>query len=73
MSAGDEALPALDRNVPPCRYLRSRGMYIHGDAAEDPETSVYWCLKTQKSFGVDDEHVNARSCRVPARPCFEPI
>lgn len=72
MAEGDE-LPVLDRNAPSCRYLRSRGMYLYGDVSEDPEASTYWCLKTQRSFGVDDEHVNARDCRLPSRSCFESI
>lgn len=68
-------LPVLES---PCRHLRSKGMYVYtdgfnGNAHEDYDNTIYWCLGTMKSFGPDDEPVDGRDCRTPGRSCYEPI
>ena len=47
---------------PMCRHLRSKGMYVYTDGVDmgfdhDYDNTIYWCLKTMKSFGPDDEMV----------------
>ena len=61
---------------PPCRHLRSKGMYVYTDADpdsphEESDTTAYWCLKTMTSFGPDDEAVARLDCRAPGRSCYE--
>jgi len=61
----------------PCRHLRSKGMYVYTDnpdeAHEEGDTTAYWCLKSMKDFGPDDEPVNRPDCRNPGRSCYEPL
>ena len=69
-------LPVVDAGLSPCRHLRTAGMYIYGDGAqeaEDYDSSSYWCTETMKSFGPDDDMVGGRECRNPSRPCYEPL
>jgi hypothetical protein len=52
-------------------------MYVYTDGSrevdEDDDTSVYWCLKTMKGFGPDDDIVDRSGCCKPGRPCYEPL
>jgi len=53
-------------------------MYVFNDGsreegAENDNCSSYWCSKTMKSFGPDDELVGGRECRDCARACYEPL
>jgi len=61
----------------PCRHLRSKGMYVYtdnpGDAHDESDTTAYWCLKTLKGFGPDDEAVGRLDCRDPGRSCYESL
>ena len=71
-------LPVLEPQLEPCCHLRSKGMYVYTDGlteetAEDYDSTVYWCMKTMKSFGPDDDMVGGRECRDPSRSCHEPI
>ena len=61
---------------PPCRYLRSKGMYVYTDDASGEEPSdydntIFWCQKTLKDIGPDDGFVGREDCRDPARGCHE--
>ena len=42
---------------PPCRHLRSKGMFVYtdgaGDGHDDYDNTLYWCQKTLKDFGPD--------------------
>ena len=74
------ALPPATPAAAPCRHLRNKGMYVYSDGSdestgydEDDDHSVYWCLKTMKNFGPDDEMVAGRDCRNPSRSCYEPL
>jgi hypothetical protein len=63
---------------PPCRHLRSKGMYVYTDGSgsdghDDYDNSIYWCLQTMKSFGPDDDMVNREDCCLTGRPCYEPL
>jgi hypothetical protein len=62
----------------PCRYLRTNGMYIFdgrpGDTEDDDyEPSSFWCLRTMKAFGPDDDFVGRRECCDSGRACYEPL
>jgi hypothetical protein len=70
--------PIVDQPVAPCRHLRNKGMYVYSDGQEcetddDYDTTVYWCLKSLKNFGPDDEIVGRSECCDPSRACYEPI
>ncbi len=60
----------------PCRSLRNKGMYVYTDGSgtphDDYDNTIYWCLKTMKSFGPDDEPACGDDCRSPARECYQP-
>ena len=68
-SATGEPVTLAEFKVP-CRHLRSKEMYYQDfGAPEDPYSSgIYWCGKTQESFGPDghscgkDECSGQRSC-----------
>lgn len=62
---------------PPCRHLRSKGMYVYTDMPEGQEheegdSTAYWCLRTMTGFGPDDEAASRLDCRDPGRSCYEP-
>ena len=65
----------VESTAAPCRHLRSKGMYVYTDGQPDAhgdyDNSIYWCLKTMKCFGPDDDMVNGEECRNAARPCYE--
>ena len=53
-------------------------MYVYSDgqgreAHEDYDNTIYWCLKTMKEYGPDDEMVAGPDCRNPERTCYEPF
>jgi hypothetical protein len=71
-------LPVLESTASPCCHLRSKGMYVYADATSgefdaDDDHSVYWCQKTMKNFGPDDDMVGGRECRDASRSCYESI
>jgi hypothetical protein len=49
---------------PLCRHLRSKEMYYQAPGQMDDEFSsgVYWCGKTQETFGPDGEPVGKTEC-----------
>ena len=78
-SPADGDLPVLDSDATasPCRHLRHKGMFVYtdgcgGETHDDPGSTAYWCLKTMKAFGPDDDLVNAEECASPARSSYEP-
>ena len=71
-------LPAIDPNAPACRHLRHKGMFVYsdglgGETHDGYDNTVYWCFRTMKSFGPDDDFVNGLDCRNCTRPCYEPL
>ena len=67
---------------PPCRHLRTKGMYVYTDGQNDPnaadddddfDTSIYWCMKSMTNIGPDDALVCRPDCRNPERSCYEPL
>ena len=62
----------------PCRHLRSNRMYVFSDggddtAADDYDSSSYWCLQTMKAIGPDEGMVDGRECRHASRSCYQPL
>jgi hypothetical protein len=78
MSIADPNDPPVVESIgPPCRNLRHKGMYVYTDGSgsdsnDDYDSHMYWCLKTMKGFGPDDDFVGAEPCRLTARSCYEP-
>jgi hypothetical protein len=77
-TAEPDQLPVIEPSTSPCQHLRSKGMYIYTDGLadetnEDDDSTNYWCFKTLKNFGPDDDFVGARACRDASRSCYEPI
>jgi hypothetical protein len=59
-----------------CEHLRHKGMYVF--SAPDPEefkyypdvdSTVYWCLKTMKPIGPDEQPVRADRCNESRECC----
>jgi hypothetical protein len=76
--AGPEESGSADRSVcAPCRSLRNKGMYVYNgeysNPHEDYDNTIYWCVKTQKGFGPDDEMVSREDCTNTERVCYEPL
>ena len=71
--------PGVAASPGPCRHLRNKGMYVYtdgtssGNTHEDYDNTIYWCDKTLKGFGPDDEMVAGDDCRDPNRSCYEPF
>ncbi len=61
----------------PCRHLRSKGMYVETDRGFDAhdgyDNTIFWCLRTMKGFGPDDEMVDREGCLDTSRSCHEPL
>lgn len=63
---------------PLCRHIRSKGMYVYTDGVDmgfehDYDNTIFWCLKTMKSFGPDDEMVERESCSCTTRACYQAL
>jgi len=77
-SAGAGDLPVVESIGPVCRNLRHNGMYVNTDGSgdqlidDDNDSHMYWCLKTMKGFGPDDDFAASRFCRRTDRTCYEP-
>ena len=59
---------------PACVYLRSKSMYVSGDAKsldrlDDSNSQHCWCNLTQHVRGPDQQAVDRRSC-TPGRDCY---
>ena len=61
----------------PCRHLRNKGMFVYngdyGTAHDDYDNTIYWCVKTMKGFGPDDEMASRDDCTCADRTCYEPF
>jgi hypothetical protein len=70
-------LPIDSASAVPCRHLRSKGMYIYTDGNEhshpEYDNTIYWCLRTMKAFGPDDDRVDREECGASGRSCHEPL
>ena len=72
-----ESEPAAELTTLPCRFHRNKGMYVYtdglngGEQHEDYDNTIYWCFKTMKDFGPDDDLVERTACCDLARECYE--
>ncbi len=48
-----ETTETAAQNQVPCRYLRSKEMYYQGQEDDEYASGLYWCHRTQESFGPD--------------------
>ncbi len=55
----------------PCRHLRSKEMFYHGEGPEhEPYASdAFWCTKTHETFGPDGQPAVKVQC-CAGRSCF---
>lgn len=55
----------------PCRNLRSKEMYYQPAGQEEDEfaSGIFWCCRTQESFGPDGQPIGKREC-CAGRGCF---
>jgi hypothetical protein len=77
-SAESGELPVVNQPGIPCRHLRTKSMYVFTDGTsqesdDEYDSSAYWCMKTMKDFGPDDDFVSKRDCRSTERTCYEPF
>jgi hypothetical protein len=57
-----------------CQSLRCKGMYLNfglGEGERVAGDGNFWCAKTQRIFGPDDQLVGDGVCRHAGRSCFE--
>jgi hypothetical protein len=69
--------PDYQMVAPPCAKLRSKGMYVYTDGPSeshgDYDNTIFWCLRTHKSFGPDDDLAQKDLCCDPSRSCYEAL
>jgi hypothetical protein len=53
----------------PCRNLRCKEMYYHGQQEDEYSSGVFWCSRTQENFGPDGEPVGKADC-CASRSCY---
>ncbi len=57
-----------------CLSLRCKGMYLNYGLKESERVTGdghFWCAKTQRIFGPDDQFVGDGECRHSGRSCYE--
>jgi hypothetical protein len=57
-----------------CRSLCCKGMYLNyglGQSERVAGDGNFWCAKTQRIFGPDDQLVGDGVCRHTGRSCYE--
>ena len=66
-------------NMPLCKYLRTKKMFVPGHEAEaltevaeagTEADAFYWCNCTLSEIGADDKPAHLRAC-IPGRTCFK--
>ena len=60
----------------PCAHLRHKGMYVLTVVDPDDtsfydkyDATAYWCTRTQKPYGPDNEPAHADACRAGRTCC----
>jgi hypothetical protein len=57
-----------------CLSLRSKGMYLNAGLPPGERVTGdghFWCSKTQRIYGPDDQLVGDGECRHAGRSCYE--
>ncbi len=67
---------ANDTYRPRCMHLYCKAMAVYGEAFEsDPDYQAgmtdFWCLRTQKACGPDQNDVSVEQCSDAQRSCFQ--
>lgn len=77
----EEIFQKYNENLPPapvqtgerCQSLRCKGMYLNfglGETERVAGDGNFWCGKTQRIFGPDDQFVGDGACRHSGRACY---
>jgi len=58
-----------------CKFLHCKSMVVYGeDFASDPDYAAgmtdFWCLRTSRNSGPDDDAVDMEECSIATRPCY---
>ena len=53
----------------PCRNLRCKEMYYHGQEEDGFSSGIFWCSKTQEGFGPDGQPTGKTEC-CAGRTCY---
>lgn len=70
----EQSLPVVEAQSERCRSLRCKGMYLNyglGQGERVAGDGNFWCAKTQRIFGPDDQLVGEGVCRHTGRSCYE--
>ena len=54
-------------------YTDGNGHGDHGVAAASYDNTIFWCGKTLKPFGPDDDLVTGEDCHDTERTCHDPF
>lgn len=60
-------------NQPRCRHLLSKGLYINAGLPEGQHLvgdGNFWCARTQRFLGPDQELCDHEHCTSPSRDCY---
>lgn len=74
MSKEQHDLPDLRIHAERCRSLQCKGMYLNYGLGQNEQVAGdgnFWCGKTQRIFGPDQELVGDGVCRNAGRSCYE--
>jgi hypothetical protein len=66
----------LEQRGERCRSLRCKGMFLNGGLGVTEHESGdgnFWCNRTQRIFGPDDQLVSDDLCRHTGRSCYESV
>ena len=53
----------------PCRNLRCKEMYYHGQEDDEFASGAFWCSQTHENFGPDGEPAGKTDC-CAGRSCY---
>jgi len=62
--------------APRCIHLQSKAMAVHGEGFESDADyqdglTNFWCLKSARALGPDNDTVGIEPCSNPDRDCYE--
>ena len=66
--------PAQESQGERCLSLRCKGMYLNQGLSQNERVAGdgnFWCSKTQRIYGPDDQLVGDGVCRHSGRSCYE--
>jgi hypothetical protein len=74
--SNDSTSPSSSSHRPRCMHFYCKAMAVYGEAfASDPDYQAgltdFWCMRTQKPCGPDQNDVLLELCSDPQRSCFQ--